>query len=133
MSDIIVINNEFVTLVYHPDTKIVHHTIHQAISGEQFRTLLTEGRTILEKQGAVKWLSDNRKLAGLSEEDMKWSTKEWIPLTLAAGWKYWALVVPDAFQARANLAHVVNTFYDKGLRIMVFTQLEEAMRWLADF
>ena len=133
MTDMIALDNEFVTLVFHPDTKIVHHTIHKHIGGEQFRSLLNQGTALLEKHGAIKWLSDNRLLGPLAPEDTQWSTTEWIPQTMAAGWKYWAMVVPDEIQARARLSHVIDTFYDKGLRIMVFTNLEDALEWLGRF
>ena len=130
MSKLIVIDNEFVTLLYHSDKQFVHHTIHQPIDGQVFRFLLTQGRELLENHSATKWLSDNRGMAPLTPADMEWSTTEWIPCTLEAGWKYWALVVSNESQARANLAPVVNTFYDQGLQIMIFTNLEEAVEWL---
>ena len=133
MPDVIALDNEFVTLVYHSDRKIVHHTIHKHIQGQQFRSLLNQGTALLQQHKATKWLSDNRQLGPLAPEDTQWSTTEWIPRTLAAGWQYWAMVVPDEIQARARLSHVIDTFYEKGLRIMVFTDLDAALEWLGRF
>ena len=47
-----------------------------------------------------------------------------------AGWKYWALVVPDEVSARQDMVAVIDMFYERGIRIMVFTDVERALNWL---
>ncbi len=130
MSDITVLKNEFATLTYHPDARIVHHTFHQPISGAEFRSVLNTGAETLQKYGAAKWLSDDRKNMALPEDDTQWSMTDWFPRAVRAGWKYWALVVPPDFLARLNLAEFVESYFEQGLRIMVFTEPDEALEWL---
>jgi hypothetical protein len=130
MSDITVCTNEYATLVYHADKKIVHHTFHQPIGGDEFRSILNMGAETLREHGASKWLSDDRNNASLSQEDTDWSINDWFPRSVQAGWKYWALVVPPNILAQLNLKEFVDLYYEKGLRIMVFTEPEEAMEWL---
>jgi hypothetical protein len=132
MSEIEIIKNEFATLVYHPESKIIHHTFHQPIGGDKFRDVLNTGTDALEKYGASKWLSDDRGNSALSQEDTDWSMNFWFPRAIKAGWKFWALVVPQDLLARMNLKEFVDSYYDKGLRIMVFNGPEEAMQWLTD-
>ena len=132
MSEIEIIKNEFATLVYHPESKIIHHTFHQPIGGDKFREVLNIGTDALEKYGASKWLSDDRGNSALSQEDTDWSMNFWFPRAIKAGWKFWALVVPQDLLARMNLKEFVDSYYDKGLRIMVFNGPEEAMQWLTD-
>ena len=132
MSEIEIIKNEFATLVYHPESKIIHHTFHQPIGGDKFREVLNTGTDALEKYGASKWLSDDRGNSALSQEDTDWSMNFWFPRAIKAGWKFWALVVPQDLLARMNLKEFVDSYYDKGLRIMVFNGPEEAMQWLTD-
>jgi hypothetical protein len=132
MSEIEIIKNEFATLVYHPESKIIHHTFHQPIGGDKFRDVLNTGTDALEKYGASKWLSDDRGNSALSQEDTDWSMNFWFPRAIKAGWKFWALVVPQDLLARMNLKEFVDSYYDKGLRIMVFNSPEEAMQWLTD-
>lgn len=130
MSTITIIDNEFTELVYHADKGIVHHTYRKPISGEPFRTLLNTGVELLQKHGATKWLSDNRKHVGLPEEDVKWSQEDWFPRAQKAGWKYWALVAPPDPNGAMVLKRSVDVYWEKGLRIMVFSDLESAMLWL---
>ena len=66
MSEIIIIQNEYATLVYHPDEKIVHHTFHKPIGDQEFRNVLNTGAKTLKKYNASKWLSDDRGNSALS-------------------------------------------------------------------
>jgi hypothetical protein len=125
-----VLNNEYATLVFHEDTKIVHHTFHKVIGGDSFRSVLNSGVELLKQNHAQKWLSDDRNNSALSDEDTQWSMTQWFPRAKEAGWKYWALVVPEDMMARLNLKDFVDSYYDQGLRIMVFTDPNVAMDWL---
>jgi len=58
----VVLDNEFITIWYHHDKKIVHHQFHKFTCGKDLQDGLSEGATILEKNGARKWLSDDRKI-----------------------------------------------------------------------
>jgi hypothetical protein len=130
MPAIAVIDNEYATLVYDDEKKIVHHTFHKPISGQDFRHILDTGADLLRKHGAQKWLSDVRENSALSPEDTEWSMNNWFPRAKSAGWKFWALVVPPDLMARMNLKEFVDTYYEQGLRTMVFTKPEDALEWL---
>jgi hypothetical protein len=132
MSDIILINNEHATLAYHPDTKIVHHTFHKPISGSIFRNVLDTGANTLANYQASKWLSDDRKNMAIPEEDTEWSKTDWFPRAIKAGWKYWALVVPEDILAKMNMKEFIDSYFEQGLRIAVFAKPEDALRWLKD-
>jgi len=127
---ITLIKNEYSTLVCQPDAKIVHHTFHRTIGGEAFRNILNTGVDAMEKYKASKWLSDDRENSALSPEDTEWSKNNWFPRAVKAGWKYWALVVPQDVMAQLNLQEFVDSYSEQGLRIMVFTDPDEAMEWL---
>lgn len=127
---ITIIENEYATLVYHPDTKIVHHTFHKPIGGDAFRNVLDTGAKTLKENKASKWLSDDRANSVTSSEDANWSKDDWFPRAVRAGWKYWALVVPQDLMARMNMKQFVDSYLDQGLRIMVFSKPEKAMEWL---
>jgi hypothetical protein len=130
MSPVTVINNEYATLVYQPEQKIVHHTFHKPMTSTDFRQVLNTGAELFAKHQACKWLSDDRGNGALSPEDSEWAMQDWFPRVLKSGWKFWALVVPEDIMARMNLTQFVNSYYDQGLRIMVFTDPKEATEWL---
>jgi hypothetical protein len=125
-----ILENEFATLLYHPDQKIVHHTFHKSIGGDDFRGVLLSGIEVLRKNSAEKWLSDDRGMSALSDEDTHWSINEWFPRAREAGWQFWALVVPPDALARINLSEFVFNYAQQGLRVAVFTHPDEAMKWL---
>jgi hypothetical protein len=130
MSVTTILDNEFATLVYHPEEKIVHHTFHKPIGGDAFRTVLKSGVALLREHGAHKWLSDDRENSALSDEDTQWSINEWFPSAKEAGWKYWALVMPPDVIARINLSEFVFNYSQQGVRVSVFNSPDKAMTWL---
>ncbi|MBL8162024.1 MAG: hypothetical protein JNJ61_08565 [Anaerolineae bacterium] len=125
--------NEYATLMYHPDSRIVHHIFHKPIGGESFRQVLTRGVEVLEQNGADKWLSDDRLNASVPQEDGAWGMSVWAPRAHAAGWKYWAIVVPESIAGRVNMQQFIDDNLNKGkgrLRVMVFIDPVEAQQWL---
>jgi len=130
VTDITILSNEFATLVYHDDKKVVHHTFLKPIGGQAFRDVLLAGVDCMKKYGATKWLSDDRENSALSPEDGRWATHEWSKLAIDAGWKAWALVVPNEIMGRINMIEFVNLYSRQGVRVMVFTKPDEAMAWL---
>ncbi len=132
MPNIMVVNTPDATMSYDSDRGIVHHQIHRPLSTQDFRTLLDTGTTLLQENGAQKWLSDDRGHGPVSTEDSEWAMADWLPRALQAGWKYWALVVPHDAAARANMADVISSFYERGLRIQVFSNPDEAWEWIEE-
>lgn len=130
MSTTRVLDNEFASIVYHEEKKIVHHTFHKEISGEEFRNVLNRGVDVMKKNNANKWLSDDRKNSVLPDDDTAWAMSNWFPRAKEAGWQYWALVVPPDIKARLNLLGFVITYGKDGLKIQLFTDLAEAREWL---
>jgi hypothetical protein len=130
MAAITLIDDEFATLIYHPEKKIIHHCFHKAIAGEALKKVLLLGTETLEKYGATKWLSDDRNNMALPPEDVEWGNTVWFPQTLKAGWKSWGYVVPDDFMARMNMTQFVQGFAAHGIRVMVFASPEKALAWL---
>ena len=125
-----IIDNEYATLWYHPESKIVHHQFHQPIGGQAFRDVLNKGLEAFQEFGAQKWLSDDRGNSALSPEDSDWSINNWAPRVIAAGWKYWAIVMPAKVIGQMNMQRFIKTYGDQGVTVQIFSDLDEAMRWL---
>ena len=130
MSRITLVENDYITLEYLTDKKVIYHTIHKPIGSPELRSALNIGTEALKKYGACKWLSDDRKNGPLAREDAEWGFVDWNPRTIKAGWKYWANVVPTDVVSAGTLTPVIESLYGMGLRMMVFDNLEEAMEWL---
>lgn len=130
MNHITIVDNEYITIEYIPEKKLIYHTIHQPVNGPKLRDALNLGTEALGKYGATKWLSDDRKNGPLPPEDIEWGFNDWNRRTAKLGWKYWAIVVPQEIAAADSLSPVIDDLYEVGLRMMVFTNLEEAFAWL---
>jgi hypothetical protein len=130
MSQVAIVDNEYITVEYVPDKRMIYHTIHKPAGGQLFRDALNAGTEALRENGACKWLSDDRKNGPLSREDAEWGFNDWNRRTIEAGWKYWALVVPPAVVAAGSLIPTMQALFELGLRMMVFTELEAASEWL---
>ena len=126
----VIVDNEFAILVYYPDQGMIHHTIRKPVAGDVFRSVMTEGADALEEHKAIKWLSDDRRNSMLPPDDMDWASANWRPRVISAGWKFWALVVPEEMLARFTMQRAVNTAFEEGLRIQAFSKLDEAKTWL---
>ena len=130
MNTEMILDNEYLSLVYYPETKIVQHTFHQVVQGPVFREALNTGLEVIKEYNAHKWLSDDRQNDALPEADVQWAKTDWFPRVLAAGWQHWALVMPPRAVAMLNLKAFIDTYRPFGLHVMVFGKPELAMTWL---
>lgn len=128
----VVLDNEWITIWYHPGPKIVHHEVHKAIRGQAFRTAISTGTETLRKHGATKWLSDDRQHFVLPQEDQEWSTAVWFPATQQAGWKYWAIVKPESAVADLYLRRLAAGWSAAGVGTELFTSAETGFLWLKE-
>ena len=131
MSETIVLDNQYITIKYLPDKKMIYHTVHQPFGGQALRDALIAGFDALQNYKVSKWLSDERKNGPMSAEDIEWGNKNLNQRSMEAGWKYWALVVPEQLVAAGAMVPTMNALFELGLRMMVFSNVEEASEWLA--
>jgi hypothetical protein len=125
-----ILDTEYATVWYYPEPKIVHHVFHKFIYGPEFRNVLETGLDAFKKHGAQKWLSDDRKNSALPTEDLQWGTTVWFHQAYDAGWKYWALVMPDKVAGQMNMNRIMKQYIEQGLTIKVFSDPDEALKWL---
>ena len=125
-----VLENPNITFWFHTDTKIVHHQIHKYTSGTILQEALNKGADSLEQYKASKWLSDDRNNGALPPEDLEWNKVVWIPRVVKAGWKYWALVIPEKAVAQMNMKRFQTEFAQAGVTVQTFSDPEVAMEWL---
>lgn len=130
MSEIAVYDNKYITVSYLEDEGIIQHTIHQPVTGQVFRDALMAGSAAMERYGVCKWLSDDRLNGSISREDTAWANENGYAPTIEVGWKYWANVIPEEILAADTLTLVIEQLYHRGLKMVFFTRVEEALKWL---
>jgi hypothetical protein len=130
MSKITVYESENVTVWYHTDKKIVHHQIKKFVYGEEFHKFLLAGSEAIKKNHAQKWLSDDRSNTVVRQEDIDWGMVNWLPQTVQAGWKYWAIVQPEKMIAKMNMEALAKQYASVGIAAKFFSDPDAAMKWL---
>jgi hypothetical protein len=126
----VILENENITIWYYNSKKIVHHQFHKFTKGMAFQNALNKTSEIIETKGAIKFLSDDRKNTVISPDDMKWLKTVWRPRVIKAGWKYWAIVLPDADVGRMVMETIINEYFDLGVTLQLFVNSDEALKWL---
>ncbi len=131
MKDIeVLIDTPAVLLRYHVEPKIVHHELKQFVYGPAFRNVLEKGLEAFKKHGAKKWLSDDRGNGPLKPDDGDWALNDWAPRVMKAGWKSWAVVMPEKVLGQMNMKRWIDTYAAQGVTVSAFTDPDEAMTWL---
>lgn len=125
-----ILETDYATLWYYPEEKIVRHVFHKFIYGQEFRQVLEKGLEVFQQHGAQKWLSDDRKNSALPTADLEWSMQDWFFRAFNAGWKYWAIVMPDKVVGQMNMNRIMKRNIEMGLTIKVFEDPDEALKWL---
>jgi hypothetical protein len=126
----IVLDTEAALLQYHPKAKIVHHEFRRFIYGDELRAVLSKGLELFEKHGACKWLSDDRHNGPLRPSDEQWALNHWFPRVKAAGWKYWAVVMPEKVLGQMNMKRWMAAYEPHGIEARPFGDPEVALAWL---
>ena len=128
----IVIESEQISVWCYPKLRIVHHEMHRHCHGEPFRQALLAGQGALRQHGAVGWLSDDRRNGPLPDDDEKWATSVWFPQTRAAGWRFWAMVVPERAVGKLNVKRFVELYRQRGIEASMFAEPAPALAWLKE-
>lgn len=127
----VIIEDGDAVLIYHPKPKIVHHELRGVVQGARFRALLEKGVELFKQHGACKWLSDDRGNGPLTPEDADWAANVWSPQVIAAGWKYWAVVMPKKMIGQMDMTGWIKRYAEKGVTVSAFTDPDAALRWLS--
>ena len=130
MRKITIVDTEYASLWFYPETKIVHHKIYKFMAAGLFRQMLTAGAECLEKHHATKWLSDNRGNTVVRQEDIQWGMTVWAPRVVRAGFKYWAIVMPAKAIGKMQMRKLIEEYGQRGVAVQVFPEPDDAMRWL---
>jgi hypothetical protein len=126
-----ILDDEYATLWYHPEEKVVHHQIHKFLVPGVFEKLLSSGAELMEQHRATKWLSDDRNNVVVSPEDLKWADEQWLPRVRKAGFRHWAIVAPANVVASMQMKALQAKRRRENIEVLMFESVEEAMAWLA--
>lgn len=122
--------NELASLWFYPETGIVHHQFHKAISGQAFYEVLNTGLKLFKEGRASKWLSDDRANTMLPPDDSAWSSDIWLPQMVKAGWTHWAIVLPQSQLGQVNMRRLMGEVAARKVAAKAFADPLKALAWL---
>ncbi len=128
----LLIDNAVASLWYYPDSKIIHHKFKKFVYGEHFQNILATGAEYFEKEGCKKWLSDDRNSSALRKADLEWGGNHWKQRIIKAGWKYWAIMMPDLEVGKLTMKTLINDYRELGVTVELFNDVELAYNWLVE-
>jgi hypothetical protein len=126
------IENDAVSLWYYPDLKIIHHKFHKFIMGDKFKEAMLKGAEYFEKYKCTKWLSDDRNSSALRRGDVEWGYESWQPKVFKAGWKYWAVVMPDLMAGKLTMRSIIDYYKERNVIVEIFDDIDLALKWLIE-
>lgn len=125
-----VVDNEFAVVTYYPEKGIIHHAWKKFCFGENFQKLMLTSTQCLKEHKGTKWLSDDRNFSVMTQEDTLWGQQVWWPETKAAGWKFWAIILPTKTVGKINIQSLIDEYSAGGITAQVFEDTDQAMKWL---
>ncbi|MBK7107198.1 MAG: hypothetical protein IPH62_18140 [Ignavibacteriae bacterium] len=125
-----VIDNDFATLKFYPEKRIIHHEFKKFMFGENFRNFMLKAADIFVQNRCSKWLSDDRGNSALKSEDLEWAQVNWEPKIFKAGWKFWAIILPEKVVGQINMKKIIERYQQKGVKVNIFSDPQLAMAWL---
>jgi hypothetical protein len=128
----LIFDNEYAALWYDTDLCAVYHRLKKNTPAEPMRELLIRGCDLMEEKGAQKWFSDDRENGVVPEKLEEWTVGALFPLMLRTSWKFWAVVPPDSELCRERMQCFVGIYAKLGITARVFSDMEEAWKWLAE-
>jgi hypothetical protein len=130
MSPITLLDNRYVTLWFHPESRIVHHVMHRFVPIAAMRQLLQTGAEAMAAHRGCKWLSDDRKGPVVDAPRIAWARENWMPRLIETGFRYWAVVPSEAALGRWGMERAIEEYRAVGVEVCSFTTPEAAIQWL---
>ncbi len=127
-----VFNSNGAVIWFYPEEKVIHHQWKGSINGSILQETLNTSAELFELHQCKKYLSDDRLNDTIPEDQIHWAMSEWNPRVLAAGWKYWAIVMPDLNSAKVRMQHLIKFYQKVGLTTQLFKDPNKALAWLME-
>jgi len=126
----VVFESEHMSVWCHPEQHLIYHQMHKYCLGEVFRAGMMAGTQAMQRHRAISWLSDDRLNGPLPDEDEQWAGALWFQQTKAAGWKYWAMVLPERAVGKLNVKRYIELSRKGGIEAQSFVTPAPALEWL---
>lgn len=128
------LENPHVVLFWIESIRAVGGVWRQAPLGADWNGLATiqecldVGLKIIREKQANRWITDSRNMAVMAPEAQRWTTENWWPRALDAGFQWLAIVMPKNVIAKMAIDRSLAP--SQGHDTQFFGSLDEAITWL---
>ena len=112
--------------------KCVHAEFKSFANSSEFRAGTTQILDLIRARKATAFITDNRKLEGVTDLDQLWLRDTWLPQAVAAGVKRIGVVVAPRGLGRVATEAVIGKFGQTAVETRMFESLPEAMNWVSE-
>lgn len=123
-------NERWLTIRWDDSVSAVYTVYKGYAEGDEFREGHEAGLRLLRQKRTSRWISDARQLAPIRQVDQQWLNTDWVPRGIAAGWRWLAIVSPEAAVARMSVRQVVSNINTISFVTNYFDSMEMARSWL---
>lgn len=112
-----------------PEHSCVYAEWKAFANSSEFRASTTRILDAIRARSADSFVSDNRKLEGIADQDQLWLRDTWVPMAVAAGVKRIAVVVPHHGLGKIASEEILGRIEMKAFSTRTFTTVSEATEW----
>jgi hypothetical protein len=117
--------------------RIEWDSVHRCVYAEwkafanssEFRASSTRILDAIRARGADSFVSDNRRLEGIADQDQLWLRDTWVPMAVAAGVKRIAVVVPHHGLGKIASEEILGQIEMEVFSTRTFSTVSEATEW----
>jgi hypothetical protein len=117
--------------------RIEWDSVHRCVYAEwkafanssEFRASSTRILDAIRARGADSFVSDNRRLEGIADQDQLWLRDTWVPMAVAAGVKRIAVVVPHHGLGKIASEEILGRIEMQVFATRTFSTVSEATEW----
>ncbi len=126
----IILDTDFVKIIYNPDTKLLVQRWKRVITSEEYRKGFQTSLDTVIKYNIPLFLSDTTQEGIVAPDDRKWLEEVVIPQAVKNGLKYSATIMDKDLFKKYYLGKIKNASEQTGMRFRIFDDYDEGLKWL---
>jgi len=121
----------YLTLTWLADENVGWGQWKGEVDGESLREGLNVALQLVAEKGVQKWLVDSSDIGSINPQDVKWINETWTPQAVDAGLRWMAMVMAKRVVMQVMMKSYVARINDREISHAYFSDVDEALEWLA--
>jgi hypothetical protein len=130
-SDEVYFDEPYLFVRWDQDHKCVYAAFKTFATSVELRAGTMKIIDAIQDRHAVAFISDNRKMEGISDSDQLWIRETWVPKAQKAGLKRIAVVLAHQGLGKFVSEEMIRDFGDTAFTTRTFDSLPEANKWVS--